>query len=163
MKLQNISNYVLYAICALSALVFLMFFVWGYADEMIGDKVAPKWTSLLLFWQYALGFVTFVMMGWSLWVSVKSSGGSDEKSTTGVPGKMIVIVTSIITALSWGIGFALNLGEEAVVKNNDVLATSTMVTVTDAFMFTIYVLAIVSIIAVVVSATGVMTKSATKR
>ena len=163
MKLEKISNNVLYAVCAVIVLVFILFFTVGHDQYDEKGNVAPAMTDVLLCLQYLLGLFTLCLMGWSLVKGAMSSGGNDEKATTGVPGKMIVFVTAIITLLSWVVGFVLNLGEEPVVKNNDVLASSTMVTVTDAFMFSIYVLALVSVVAVVVSATGIMTKTATKR
>lgn len=163
MKLEKISNNVLFAVCGVIVLVFILFQFVGHDQYDEKGNVAPAMTDLLLFLQYGLGLVTLALMVWSLVKGAMSSGGSDEKTTTGVPGKMVVIVTAVITLASWIVGFVLNLGEEPVVKNNDVLATGTMVTVTDAFMFSIYVLALVSVVTVVISATGIMTKTATKR
>jgi len=163
MKLEKISNNVLFAVCGVIVLVFILFQFVGHDQYDEKGNVAPAMTDLLLFLQYGLGLVTLALMVWSLVKGAMSSGGSDEKTTTGVPGKMVVFVTAVITLASWIVGFVLNLGEEPIVKNNDVLATGTMVTVTDAFMFSIYVLALVSVVTVVISATGIMTKTATKR
>ena len=46
MKIQQISKYVMYAVLAVSLVVFAMFFgFWG--DEMVGEFAAPTFTSLL--------------------------------------------------------------------------------------------------------------------
>ena len=59
MKLEKISNNVLYAICAVSVLIFVLFFTVGYNNFDEKGNTAPQLTSVLLCLQYILGIVTF--------------------------------------------------------------------------------------------------------
>ena len=163
MKLEKISNNVLYAISGVSVLIFLLFFTIGYNNFDEKGNTAPKLTSLLLFLQYALGVITFILMIWSAIRGMKNSGGGDEKATKGILGSKIVLFTSILTIVAFVAGYVLNLGEEAFTTSSGVTTSGGMVTVVDAFMWAIYIMFFVAVVAVVVSATGVMTKSATKK
>ncbi|MDE5787808.1 MAG: hypothetical protein K2H79_04605 [Bacteroidaceae bacterium] len=163
MKLEKISNYSLYAVCGVIVLVFALFFGVGYDNYDESGNVAPMLTNLLLGLMYVLGLVTFCLMVWSLVKSARSAAGSDEKETTGIAGSKIVIGTAVVTVLAFVAGFVFNMGEEAFTTSSGVTTSGTMVTLVDAFMVAIYCLAIVSVIAVVVASTGVMTKTASKK
>lgn len=162
MKLEKISNNVLYAICALSVLVFVLFFTVGHDNYDEKGNVAPALTGVLLYLQYVLGAVTFCLMIWSVFKGVKNSGGGDEKATKGIPASKIVMCTVVVTLLSFVIGYVLNLGEEAFTTSSGVTTSAGMVTVVDAFMWSIYIMFFIAIVTVVLSATGVMTKTASK-
>ena len=163
MKLEKISNNVLYAVCGVIVLVFLLFFMVGYNNFDEAGNVAPKLTNLLMGLMYLLGVVTFCLMVWSLVKSARNAAGSDEKESTGIPGSKIVMCTAVITIVAFILGWVLNIGEEPFTTSSGVTTSGTMVTMVDAFMVAIYILAIVSIIAVIVAGTGVMTKTATKK
>ncbi len=169
MKLEKISNNVLFAVCGLIVLAFLLFYTVGYDNidaEISTDKVAPKMTILLMMLMYLLGAATFCLMVWSLITSARNSGGSDEATTKGVPAKRVVLLTSAVTLLIFIIGFAISyaMGEDAVIGNDGKeKASAFMVVVVDAFMVEIYALSLMSIVSVVIASTGVMTKSATKK
>lgn len=163
MKLEKISNNVLYAVCGLIVVVFLLFFCVGYNNYDEAGNVAPTMTNLLMALMYVLGVATFCLMIWSLVKSARSAAGSDEMESTGIPGSKIVICTAAVTLVAFIIGYVFNLGEEPFTTSSGVTTSSAMVTMVDAFMVAIYILAVVSIIAVVVAGTGVMTKSATKK
>ena len=75
MKLEKISNNVLYVVCAIIVLCFLAFMFIGYDNYDEAGRVAPKLTGMLLFLQYALGIVTFILMIWSVIRGAKNSGG----------------------------------------------------------------------------------------
>ena len=130
----------------------------GYDNYDEAGRVAPKLTGMLLFLQYALGIVTFILMIWSVIRGAKNSGGSDEKTTKGVPGKKVILFTSVVTILAFVLGLVFNLGEDAFTTSSGVTTSGTMVTVVDAFMWSIYILFFVAVCAVVLSATGLMTK-----
>lgn len=166
MKLEKISNNVLYAVCAIIVVVFILFFGVGYDNvdvEIAADKNAPTMTNLLMILMYLLGVATFCLMIWSLVKGARSAAGSDEKETTGIAGSKIVMATAAITLVAFIIGYVFNLGEEPFTTSSGVTTSGSMVTLVDAFMVAIYILAIVSIISVVVAGTGVMTNSATKK
>lgn len=157
MKLEKISNYVLYGISIFIVLSFLAFFLIGY-DNMEGDKNAPKLTGFLLCVQYLLGVAAFGMMLWSVVVNARKSSGSDEIKDTGIPGSKIILFTCVITVISLVIGAVLGLGEEEFVSSSGVHTPGYMVTLVDAFMWSMYILAAVSVVTVVISATGIMKK-----
>ena len=163
MKLEKISNNVLYAVCGIIVLVFVLFFTVGYDNYDESGNVAPTLTNVLMGLMYLLGVVTFCLMVWSLVRSARSAAGSDEKEATGLPGSKIVMCTAAITIVAFVLGWVLNLGEEAFTTSSGVTTSGTMVTMVDAFMVAIYILALVSIIAVIVAGTGVMTKTATTK
>lgn len=163
MKLEKISNNVLYAVCGLIVLVFLLFFCVGYDNYDESGNVAPTMTNLLMALMYLLGIATFCLMVWSLVKSARSAAGSDEKESTGIAGSKIVSCTSVVTLLVFILGYVINLGEEPFTTSSGVTTSSGMVSLVDAFMVEIYFMAIASIVAVVVASTGVMTKSATKK
>ncbi|MCD7720718.1 MAG: hypothetical protein LUC86_05225 [Prevotellaceae bacterium] len=154
MKLEKLSNYVLYAISAIIVLSFLAFFLIGY-DNPEGDKNAPMLTGYLLWLQYALGIIACVLMIWSVVVSARKSSGSDEVKMTGIPGSKIVLVTCAITIVSMIVGLLLGLGEDDFTTSSGSFTPGYMVTLVDVFMWAMYILAVVSVIAVVISATGI--------
>ena len=158
MKLEKISNNVLYVVCAIIVLCFLAFMFIGYDNYDEAGRVAPKLTGMLLFLQYALGFVTFILMIWSLIKGAKNSGGSDENVTKGVPGKKIILFTAVVTILAFVLGYVFNMGEEAFTTSSGVTTSAGMVTVVDAFIWSIYIMFFVAVCAVILSATGLMTK-----
>lgn len=163
MKLEKISNSVLYAIAGLIVLCFVLFIFVGYNDMDEAGRNAPRLTDALLWLQYLLGLATAVLMVWSLIKSARNSAGGDEKEVTGISGSKVVLFTFVGTIVAFVLGYVCNLGEEPFTTSSGVTTSSGMVTVVDAFMWAIYILALVSVVAVVVAATGVMTKTATKK
>ena len=163
MKLEKISNNVLYAVCGLIIVVFLLFFMVGYDNYDESGNVAPSMTNLLMCLMYVLGIATFCLMVWSLIRSARNAAGSDEMKATGIPGSKIVFCTAVVTLVVFVLGYVLNLGEEPFTTSSGVTTSSSLVTLVDAFMVSIYFLAVASVIAVVIAGTGVMTKSATKK
>lgn len=157
MKLEKISNIVLYALSGLIVLSFLAFFLFGY-DNMEGEHNAPKLTGFLLVVQYLLTIGAFAAMLWSVVVSAKKSSGINERLTTGVPGKKIILFATSATVISFIIGLLLGLGEEEFVTSSGMRTPGYMVTLVDVFMWSIYILSTISVVAVVVSATGVLAK-----
>ncbi len=157
MKIEKISSYVLYAISAIIVLSFLAFFLIGY-DNMEGDKNAPKLTGYLLFVQYALGVIAFGLMIWSLVVNTLNSSSKEQLQSTGIPGTKITLFTCAITVISMLIGLLLGIGEEDFTTSSGTFVSGGMIMLVDVFMWAIYILAAVSVIAVVISATGVLSR-----
>ncbi len=157
MKLEKISNLVLYILSAIIVLSFVAFFLIGY-DNMEGDKNAPVLTSYLLFLQYGMVVIAAVLMLWSLFVNARKSSGSDELKSTGIPGSKIIIFTCALTVVSMVVGLLLGLNEEDFTTSSGTFTPASMVTLVDVFMWAIYILAIASVLAVVASATGIFNK-----
>ncbi len=157
MKLEKISKYVMGFLSALTVLSFVAFFTIGY-DNFDGKNNAPQLTGFLLVVQYLLAIGGFLLMMWSVFVSARKNSGIDEKDTTGIPGKKITMFTIIVTIVSLLVGLVLGLGEEDFTTTSGVFTPGYMVTLVDVFMWSIYILSVVSVIAVVIAATGVVSK-----
>lgn len=157
MKLEKISNYVLWGVSAVIVLSFLAFFLIGY-DNMEGDKNAPQLTGFLLVLQYLLGVVTFVLMAWSVVVSARNSSSADEKKTTGMPGSKVILFTCVLTLVSLAVGFVIGLSAEDFTTSSGVYTPASMVQLVDTFLWAIYILSGASLIAMVASSIGLLKK-----
>ena len=155
MKIEKISNYALYGVCALIVLIFAVCFI-GPSDFDEKGNTVPFCIDLLLVLQYALGVATAVLMAWSLFKGVQNSKGVDEVAITGIKGSKIVLFTCILTIASLLVGAVLGIGEPDFYTNNGVKTEGYMVTMVDAFLWSMYILGLVAAILVVISATGVV-------
>jgi len=163
MKLEKISNYALYAISAVIVVCFLLFWFIGTDNYDDNGNKAPMFTDLIMILMYLLGVVTFVLMIWSLVKGVQNTAGTNELETTGIPGKKITLGVCVLTVVSLVIGTLLGIGEKDFTSTSGVFTPGWQITMVDAFMWSMYILFIVSVIAVVIAASGVFTKTATKK
>ncbi|MBQ5643038.1 MAG: hypothetical protein IIV13_04695 [Bacteroidaceae bacterium] len=146
---------------AVSAVVFFMFFVfWG--DEMYGEYAAPTFTGLLLFLMYGLVALTAGLIVWAVAKSVANSKGTDSAAVKGVPGSKIIAGTVVLTIASLVIGYVLGLGESDFTAADGTVTSGSMVTVVDMFITSIYILSVVAFASIVVSMSGILTKTASK-
>ncbi len=157
MKLEKISQCVMFALTAVIVVSFLAFFTIGY-DNFDGKNNAPELTGFLLVVQYLLAIGGFLLMMWSVFVSARKNSGTNEMDTTGIPGKKITLFTVLVTIASLAVGLVLGLGEEDFTTTSGVFTPGYMVTLVDVCMWSIYILSIVSVGAVVVAATGVLSQ-----
>ncbi len=157
MKLEKISKYVMLSLSIFCVLSFLAFFTIGY-DNFDGKNNAPQLTGFLLVVQYLLAIGGFLLMLWSVAVSLRKSSGIDEKETTGIPGKKITMFTVVVTIVSLVVGLLDGLGEEDFTTTSGVFTPGYMVTLVDVCMWSIYILSIVSVAAVVLAASGLLSK-----
>lgn len=161
MKIQVISKRVLAACIAIIVICFVAFLTVGY-DNPVGDYNEPQLTELLIWLMYALTLVTAGLTVWSVIKSANSNKGNDSAAATGVPGGKIIMFTIVLLIASLGIGLATGLGEPDFTAADGTVTSGGMVTVVDMFLGSIYILAVVAVIAVAVSMSGVLTKSASK-
>lgn len=161
MKIQDLSKYSLLAVMAISAIVFAIFFLdWG--EEKLGDYDAPTHTGLLLVLMYALTFITTGLVVWAVIKGMLSSKGSDPSMSTGVPGTKINICTWGLFVVSLVIGYVLGIGAEDFTAADGKVTPGSMVTIVDMFIWSIYILFLVAVVAVGVAMSGVLTKTASK-
>lgn len=163
MKIEKISNYVLYGVCAVIVLCFALFMGIGYDNMDDAGHTAPLLTDLIMVLMYLLGLATACLMVWSLVVGARSTAGTNEMESTGIPGGKVTMATFGITVLSIVVGVVLGIGEPDFTTTSGVFTPGYMVTMVDAFMWSMYILAFVSVVAVVVASSGIMTKNATKK
>ena len=161
MKIEKISSRVLLCCVILIVVCFAAFLTIGY-DNQVGEYNEPLLTDVIMWLMYLLTAVTAVLTVWSLVRGIQNSKGSDPAATTGVPGGKITMCTVCLTVASLVLGWVLGLGEEPFTASDGTVTSAGWVTVVDVFMVSIAVLLVAAAIAVAVSMTGVMTKSASK-
>ena len=91
------------------------------------------------------------------------NSGNTGPNPTGIASGKVTLCTwgSVIAALV--IGLIAGLGEEDFTTVSGKTTAGGMVTVVDMFLWAIYILAFVTIVAVIVSMSGYLTKSATPK
>ncbi len=161
MKIQNISRRVLLACIALIVVCFVAFFTVGY-DNPVGDYNEPQLTELLLWLMYGLTVVTALLAIWSVIKGISSTKGSDPALTTGVPGGKITFTTIILLIGSLVVGYVMGMNETEFTAADGTVTSAGMVTVTEMFLWSIYILTIAAVVVVGVSMSGILTKTASK-
>ena len=152
------SYYVLYACFAVIILCFAAFFGYGY-DNPEGDYNAPVCTEVLVWLMYGLFAVTCIMAVWSVVRSVKISMGAKGGDISGVPGGKVNAVSFAILVISLVVGLCFGLGETEFTAADGTVTSANMVTVTDMFMVSIYIMMLLTTLAVVINMTGIVKKT----
>ncbi|MBP5771961.1 MAG: hypothetical protein J6W75_11535 [Bacteroidaceae bacterium] len=164
MKLEKLSNIALYTCIGIGVVCFALFFLVDYNNmDFDGVHVSPALTDLILILMYALFAVTACLTIWSLVRGATINSGNGGANTTGIAGGKVTLFTwgTVIVALI--IGVVSGMGEEAYTTVSGVTTSAGMVTVVDMWLIAIYILAIVAVVAVVISMSGWLTKSATPK
>lgn len=105
---------------------------------------------------YGMFAVTCLLALWSVIRGVKISMGSKGGDISGVPGAKISAVSFAILVLSLVIGWVLGMGETEFTAADGTVTSATMVTVTDMFMVSIYIMLLLTTVAVVFNMSGIM-------
>jgi hypothetical protein len=164
MKLEKLSNIALYSVIGVAVVCFALFFLVDYNNmDFDGVHVSPALTDVLLFLMYALFAITAGLTVWSLIRGALVNSGNNGPSPTGIAGGKVTLCTWAIVIVALIIGVVAGLGEEPYTTNSGVTTSAGMVTVVDMWLWAIYILAIVAVIAVVISMSGWLTKSATPK
>lgn len=164
MKLEKLSNIALYTVIGIGVVCFALFFLVDYNNmDFDGVHVSPKLTDLVLVLMYALFVVTACLTVWSLVRGATVNSGNSGPSATGIPGCKVALLTWGTVIVSLIIGVVCGLGEDPFTTVSGKTTAASMVTVVDMWLIAIYILAVVAIIAVVVSMSGWLTKSATPK
>ena len=161
MKIEKISSIVLLCCVLLIVICFGAFFCFGY-DNPVGDNNEPVLTDVIMILMYFLIAVTAILTGCSLCSSMMNNRGNNPAATTGVPGGKIILFTFGLTIVSLVVGFVLGMGEKDFTAADGTVTTAGWVTVVDVFMVGMGILLVAAAIAVAVSMTGILTKSASK-
>lgn len=164
MKLEKLSNIALYSVIGVAVVCFALFFLVDYNNmDFDGVHVSPALTDVLLFLMYALFAITAGLTVWSLVRGALVNSGNNGPSPTGIAGGKVTLCTWAIVIVALIIGVVAGLGEEPYTTNSGVTTSAGMVTVVDMWLWAIYILAIVAVVAVVISMSGWLTKSATPK
>jgi len=164
MKLEKLSNIALYASIGVGVVCFLLFFLVDYNNmDFDGVHVSPALTDLVLILMYLLFVVTAGLTIWSMVRSATVNSGNTGPNPTGIPSGKVTLCTWGTVAAALIIGLLLGLGEEPYTTVSGVTTSAGMVTVVDMFIWTIYILAFITVVAVIVSMSGWLTKNATPK
>ncbi|MBQ7442541.1 MAG: hypothetical protein IJS59_01550 [Bacteroidaceae bacterium] len=162
MKLEKLSNMVLYCTIGIGVVCFLLFFLVDYNNmDFDGVHVSPALTDLVLILMYLLVAVTAGATLWSLIRGSVVNSGNMGPNPTGIPSGKITLCTWGFVIIVLIIGVVLGLGEPDFTTVSGKTTSGSMVTVVDMWLIAIYALAVAAIAAVVVSMSGWLTKSAT--
>lgn len=161
MKIEKISSRVLLACVILIVVCFGAFLTIGY-DNPVGNYNEPMLTDVIMWLMYVLVAVTAALTIWSVVRGAQATKGNDPAATTGVPGGKITMFTIGLTIVSFIIGWIIGLGETDFTTTSGAVTSAGWVTVVDVFMVSIGILFVAAAIAVAVSMTGIVTKSASK-
>ncbi len=164
MKLEKLSNIALYATIAVGVVCFLLFFVVDYNNmDFDGVHVSPALTDLVLILMYALFVITAGLSIWSVVRGALVNSGNTGPNPTGIPSGKVTLCTWGAVIIALVIGLIAGMGEEAYTTVSGVTTSAGMVTVVDMFIWAIYILAFITIVAVIVSMSGILIKSATPK
>jgi hypothetical protein len=128
----------------------------------VGDYNEPMLTDVIMWLMYVLTAVTAVLTVWSVVRGIQNTKGSDPAATTGVPSGKITMFTVCLTVISLVLGWVTGLGSTEFTASDGTVTSAGWVTVVNVFMVSMGVLLVAAAIAVAVSMTGIVTKSASK-
>ena len=140
---------------------FAAFLLIGY-NNPVGDYNEPMLTDVIMWLMYVLTAVTAVLTVWSVVRGIQNTKGSDPAATTGVPSGKITMFTVCLTVISLVLGWVTGLGSTEFTASDGTVTSAGWVTVVNVFMVSMGVLLVAAAIAVAVSMTGIVTKSASK-
>lgn len=153
MKSLKISDYVLWGLFGLSAIVLALFLFVGYNTpyEEAPKFVAPKMLDVLLWWMYILIAATAILTIWSAIKGMGAAGGPQSKGLAGKTGLIafgLLIASVIIGAI---VGAA---DKDTLLINGHAFAAAEHKTdylLTDISLISILIMMVATIIALVVS------------
>ena len=156
MKASKIASIVYYVLLALSVVVFVLFFCVGFGNQESlpsGFYKSPQFTNLLMWWMYILvaicGICTVVG-------AVTAKGGKVDSQmpawgdTLAKVGLWLFVPVLLIT---WFLG-----SKAPIMTGTGLYEDAFWLQATDAIIYTVYVLLVVTVIALVASLSGVFKK-----
>ena len=156
MKASKIASIVYYVLIALSVVVLVLFFCVGFGNmESLpsGYYKSPQFTDLLMYWMYALVAICAVC---TIAGAVTAKGGKIESNMPKF-GKILAKVGLWlflpVLVISWFIGSA-----SPIMTGTGLYEDAFWLQATDAIIYTIYVLLVVTAIALIASLTGIFKK-----
>ena len=161
MKIEKISKMALYICIGIIVVCFALFMTIGY-NNPVGDTNEPLLTDVVMWLMYLMIIATAILTIWGVICGIRSNKGNDPAASTGVPGGKITLFTIILLIASLAVGVVLGLGEPDFTASDCTVTTGGWVTVVDAFCVSMGILIVAAAIAVAVSMTGVLAKSASK-
>jgi len=139
-KIHKVSSYTLLALSAISILIFILFFAGGSELDAKNNKVY-EYTGALLYWTYALFLVTISA---TLIFACKNFASSFQSNSRGA----LVSIGGLVAFLALlAITYAIGSGEpiKGLNEASQSYNTSGWLKVTDMWLYSIYVLFVLTI------------------
>ena len=157
MKASKIASIAYYVLLILSVVVFVLFFCVGFGREEAvasGFKKAPQFLSLLMYWMYALVAICTVC---TVAGAVTAKGG---KVDSNMPkwGEVLAQVGTWLFVPVLLITYLLGDGTPIRMGTGELYESTFWLVATDAMIYTIYVLVVVTVLALAVSLSGILKK-----
>ena len=156
MKASKIASIVYYVLLALSAVVFVLFFCVGFGNQESlpsGFYKSPQFTNLLMWWMYILVAICGIC---TVAGAVTAKGGKVDSQmpawgdTLAKVGLWLFVPVLLIT---WFLG-----SKAPLMTGTGLYEDAFWLQATDAIIYTVYVLLVVTVIALVASLSGVFKK-----
>ena len=157
MKASKIASIAYYVLLAISLVVFVLFFCVGFGREEAvasGFKKAPQFLSLLMYWMYALVAICTVC---TVAGAVTSKGGKVDSNMPKWGEVLAQVGTWLfvpVLLITWF------MGDDTPIRmgTGELYESTFWLVATDAMIYTIYVLVVVTILALAVSLSGILKK-----
>ena len=156
MKASKIASIAYYILLAVSAVVLVLFFCVGFGNmESLpsGYYKSPQFTDLLMYWMYALAAICGIC---TLVGAVTAKGGKIDSNmpTWGtVLAKVGLWLFLPVLAITWFLG-----SKSPIMTGTGLYEDAFWLQATDAIIYTVYVLLIVTAVALVASLSGIFKK-----
>ena len=156
MKASKIASIAYYVLLAVSAVVLVLFFCVGFGNmESLpsGYYKSPQFTDLLMYWMYALAAICGIC---TLVGAVTAKGGKIDSNmpTWGtVLAKVGLWLFLPVLAITWFLG-----SKSPIMTGTGLYEDAFWLQATDAIIYTVYVLLIVTAVALVASLSGIFKK-----
>ena len=141
-KIRKISSWILWAVAAISIVVFGLIFFGGVIDPSV-DKPEPVYTNQLLYWGYTiLALSIFSLLGFGLFQFVTSLMTTPKKALNSL--SVIVVFAALL-----GISYAMGNGTPLPGINTDSAKYNipSWLKITDMWLYTMYTLGTLCILA----------------
>lgn len=158
MKAHRVSFFVFIALIIATLVVFGMFFGVGY-DNPEGKYNAPEHTGTLIVFMYVMvGLCILATVVGALGNIISSLGGPKGVNITGVPDKAISVVSVLLLVGIMVGSWAMASTEPLRLPNGSLFNDSTLLVLTDTFIYAIYALMALTTLALVVNLSGIFRK-----
>ena len=157
MKASKIASIAYYVLLAISLVVFVLFFCVGFGREEAvasGFKKAPQFLGLLMYWMYALVAICTVC---TVAGAVTSKGGKVDSNMPKWGEVLAQVGTWLFVPVLLVTYF---LGDDTPIRmgTGELYESTFWLVATDAMIYTIYVLVVVTVLALAVSLSGILKK-----
>ena len=156
MKASKIASIVYYVLLALSAVVFVLFFCVGFGNQESlpsGFYKSPQFTDLLMWWMYILVAICAVC---TVVGAVTAKGGKvDSQMPTwgNVLAKVGLWLFLPVLVITWFLG-----SKAPIMTGTGLYEDAFWLQATDAIIYTVYVLLVVTAVALIASLSGIFKK-----